>query len=236
MSIPTLNVTTETYRWPSNLFSIVVQHSSTIKYEEPSFPVGSQVWRSFWKITLTNGLNLEVVHHEFNFLFQTVNLLWISSVLVSYLAFWSWLHNCLDLFMWTSANCLYSITIIRIIQTIYRRPTFPVYLPFVLMHPLYKRSLFLVCPFSWLLCISKNLKKNLKAGRRKTFLSIFMSILSRRKETLKKQAKLCCVLMKQSRNKQISVSMVGWYKKNFGYNASNKTRKCKIKRRSWSVR
>jgi hypothetical protein len=43
MSISTLNVTMETYRWPSNLFSIVVQHSSTIKYEEPSFPVGSQV-------------------------------------------------------------------------------------------------------------------------------------------------------------------------------------------------
>jgi hypothetical protein len=210
MSISTANVTTETYRWPSNLFPIVVQHSSTIKYKEPSFPVGSQVWRSFRKITLTNGLNLEIVHYEFNFVFQTVNLLWISSVLVPYLAFWSWLHNCLDLFMWTSANSLYSITIIRIIQTIYRRPSLTVYLPFVLMHPLYKRSLFLVCPFSWLLCISKNLEKNLKTGQRKSFLSIFMSSLNRRKETLKKQEKLC-VLMKQSRNKEILVSMAGWH-------------------------
>uniref|UniRef100_A0A0A9DP03 Uncharacterized protein n=1 Tax=Arundo donax TaxID=35708 RepID=A0A0A9DP03_ARUDO len=32
-----------TPRWLSNLFAIVVQHSSTIKYEEPSFPVTSQV-------------------------------------------------------------------------------------------------------------------------------------------------------------------------------------------------
>jgi hypothetical protein len=32
------------------------------------------------------------------------------------------------------------------------------------MHPLHKRSLFLVCPFSWLLSISKNLQKNSETG------------------------------------------------------------------------
>jgi len=43
-------------------FAVVVQHSSTIKNKIPSFPVGSQIGRSLWKISLSNDLNLNFVH------------------------------------------------------------------------------------------------------------------------------------------------------------------------------
>lgn len=49
-----------TYRCPINLLAIVVQHSSTIKDKKPSFPISSQVWRSFREVTLTNGLDLNI--------------------------------------------------------------------------------------------------------------------------------------------------------------------------------
>lgn len=47
-----------TYKWPVPLFAIVVQHASAIKNKEPSLPVTPQIWGTFWKISLSNGLNL----------------------------------------------------------------------------------------------------------------------------------------------------------------------------------
>lgn len=82
-----------------------------------------------------------------------------KSTRMCYLSLWSWLHDGFNHLMWTSTNCLYSITIRGISHPVWWPPTFPVNLPFELLHPLYKSSLLVVGPFSWLLCISKNLQK-----------------------------------------------------------------------------
>lgn len=156
-----------TYGWPTVLLAIIVQHSSTVKDKEPPFPITSQIWRSLGKITLSNGLNLKIVAYfqyklhspSWNYTAVHAWILSSDSTSICYLALWSWLHRCFNHLMRTSTNCLYSITIRGIIHSIWWPPTFTINLSFELLHSLNKSSLFIVRPFSWLLCISKNLQK-----------------------------------------------------------------------------
>lgn len=157
-----------TYGWSTVLLAVIIQHSSIIKDKEPPFPVASQIRRTLWEIALPNSLNLKISTHFWTshaFTECTPSYKHESksskSTRMCYLSLWSWLHDGFNHLMWTSTNCLYSITIRGISHPVWRPPTFPVNLPFELLHPLDKSSLLVVRPFSWLLCVSKNLQKEI---------------------------------------------------------------------------
>lgn len=86
------------------------------------------------------------------------NLETISQVQwASNLSLWCRLHHCLNHFVGTSTNGLYTITIRRSIWTIWRPPTLSINLSLVFLHSFIQSSLLIVRTFSWLLSICQYL-------------------------------------------------------------------------------